>query len=50
VKEANEAQLRAIASDPDEIHMFNVSDFSVLRDIVGNFTINLCNSATNYSV
>ncbi|XP_062298277.1 scavenger receptor cysteine-rich type 1 protein M130-like [Scomber scombrus] len=50
VKEANKAQLRAIASDPDEIHMFNVSDFSVLRDIVGNFTINLCNSATNYSV
>merc|ERR1712002_37160 len=40
-----ETQLKEIASDPDETHMYNVSDFSSLLDIVDNLTINLCNSA-----
>uniref|UniRef100_A0A3B5MCY5 Collagen, type XIV, alpha 1b n=1 Tax=Xiphophorus couchianus TaxID=32473 RepID=A0A3B5MCY5_9TELE len=36
--------LRSIASDPDEIHMYNVADFSFLLDIVDNLNDNLCNS------
>ena len=47
VKNVNEAQLRTIASDPDEIHMFSVIDSSFLLDIVANLTINLCNSANS---
>ncbi|XP_067432372.1 CD5 antigen-like [Thunnus thynnus] len=43
VKNVNETQLRTIASDPDEIHMFSVIDSSFLLDIVANLTINLCN-------
>ncbi|XP_044217685.1 scavenger receptor cysteine-rich type 1 protein M130-like [Thunnus albacares] len=45
VKNVSETKLRAIASDPHEIHMYSVSDFSFLLDIVDNLTINLCNSA-----
>uniref|UniRef100_A0A6Q2XZ99 Collagen alpha-1(XII) chain n=1 Tax=Esox lucius TaxID=8010 RepID=A0A6Q2XZ99_ESOLU len=44
VKNADENELRSIASDPDEIHMYNVNDFSFLMDIVDELTINLCNS------
>nr|XP_020464293.1 collagen alpha-1(XII) chain-like [Monopterus albus] len=44
VKNADENELRAIASDPDEIHMYNVADFSFLLDIVDSLTDNLCNS------
>lgn len=44
VKNADENELRAIASDPDEIHMYNVNDFSFLVDIVDDLTVNLCNS------
>lgn len=44
MKNADENELRAIASDPDEIHMYNVNDFQFLVDIVDNFTVNLCNS------
>ncbi|XP_051954309.1 collagen alpha-1(XII) chain isoform X2 [Xyrauchen texanus] len=44
VKNADENELRAIASDPDEIHMYNVNDFSFLLDIVDDLTDNLCNS------
>ncbi|XP_042266644.1 collagen alpha-1(XII) chain-like [Thunnus maccoyii] len=49
VKNVNEAQLRTIASDPDEIHMFSVIDSSFLLDIVANLTINLCNRVNSYS-
>ncbi|XP_067452146.1 uncharacterized protein [Thunnus thynnus] len=45
VGNANETQLRAIASDPDEIYMYSVSNFSFLLDIIDNLTINLCNNA-----
>lgn len=44
VKNADEAELRTIASDPDDIHMYNVADFSFLLDIVDDLTNNLCNS------
>uniref|UniRef100_A0A8D0DBV3 Collagen alpha-1(XII) chain n=1 Tax=Sander lucioperca TaxID=283035 RepID=A0A8D0DBV3_SANLU len=44
VKNADENELRSIASDPDSIHMYNVADFSFLLDIVDNLTDNLCNS------
>uniref|UniRef100_A0A8B9LB67 Collagen, type XII, alpha 1a n=1 Tax=Astyanax mexicanus TaxID=7994 RepID=A0A8B9LB67_ASTMX len=42
VKNADENELRSIASDPDEIHMYNVADFSFLLDIVDDLTDNLC--------
>ncbi|KAK7904802.1 hypothetical protein WMY93_017409 [Mugilogobius chulae] len=44
VKNADENELRSIATDPDEIHMYNVADFSFLLDIVDSLTENLCNS------
>ncbi|XP_052009198.1 collagen alpha-1(XII) chain-like isoform X2 [Xyrauchen texanus] len=44
VKNADEGELRTIASDPDDIHMYNVADFSFLLDIVDDLTNNLCNS------
>uniref|UniRef100_A0A8C1FN31 Collagen, type XII, alpha 1a n=1 Tax=Cyprinus carpio carpio TaxID=630221 RepID=A0A8C1FN31_CYPCA len=44
VKNADENELRTIASDPDDIHMYNVADFSFLLDIVDDLTNNLCNS------
>nr|XP_017208134.2 collagen alpha-1(XII) chain isoform X2 [Danio rerio] len=44
VKNADENELRSIATDPDEIHMYNVNDFSFLLDIVDDLTENLCNS------
>lgn len=44
MKNADENELRSIASDPDSIHMYNVADFSFLLDIVDNLTENLCNS------
>eukprot|EP00064_Thunnus_orientalis_P006626 superscaffoldBa00000696_g6644 len=44
VKNADEFELRSIATDPDDIHMYNVADFSFLLDIVDNLTDNLCNS------
>ncbi|KAF3850310.1 hypothetical protein F7725_020029 [Dissostichus mawsoni] len=33
VKNADEGELRSIASDPDDIHMYNVNDFKFLVDI-----------------
>ncbi|XP_075883605.1 collagen alpha-1(XII) chain isoform X2 [Nelusetta ayraudi] len=44
VKNADENELRSIASDPEVIHMYNVADFSFLLDIVDKLTDNLCNS------
>lgn len=44
MKNADENELRSIASDPDDIHMYNVADFSFLLDIVDDLTNNLCNS------
>ncbi|XP_047243771.1 collagen alpha-1(XII) chain isoform X2 [Girardinichthys multiradiatus] len=44
VKNADENELRSIASEPDEIHMYNVADFKFLLDIVDDLSGNLCNS------
>lgn len=44
MKNADENELRSIASDPDSIHMYNVKDFKFLVDIVNDLTNNLCNS------
>lgn len=44
IKNADENELRSIASDPEITHMYNVADFSFLLDIVDNLTDNLCNS------
>lgn len=44
MKNADENELRSIASDPDSIHMHNVADFSFLLEIVDNLADNLCNS------
>ncbi|XP_041828166.1 collagen alpha-1(XII) chain isoform X2 [Melanotaenia boesemani] len=44
VKNADENELKSIASDPDDIHMYNVADFSFLLEIVDSLTDNLCNS------
>lgn len=44
VKNADENELRSIASDPDTIHMYNVNDFQFMVDIVDDLTLNLCNS------
>ncbi|XP_042269259.1 collagen alpha-1(XII) chain-like [Thunnus maccoyii] len=43
----NKGQLRDITSDPEETHVFRVSNSSFLLDIVDNVTINLCNSANS---
>ncbi|XP_075940078.1 collagen alpha-1(XII) chain [Anarhichas minor] len=44
VKNADENELRSIASDPEEIHMYNVKDFKFMVDIIDDLTVNLCNS------
>ena len=44
MKNADENELRSIATDPDDIHMYNVNDFSFMLDIVDDLTDNLCNS------
>ncbi|XP_076874166.1 collagen alpha-1(XII) chain isoform X2 [Brachyhypopomus gauderio] len=44
VKNADENELRSIATDPDDIHMYNVNDFSFLLDVVDDLSNNLCNS------
>ncbi|KAL2081858.1 hypothetical protein ACEWY4_021676 [Coilia grayii] len=44
VKNADEGELRTIASDPEATHMYNVNDFSFLLDIVDELSTNLCNS------
>ncbi|XP_063352069.1 collagen alpha-1(XII) chain-like [Pelmatolapia mariae] len=44
VKNADENELRSIASDPDDIYMYNVYDFKFLVDIVDELSVNLCNS------
>ncbi|KAG7264086.1 hypothetical protein CRUP_009536 [Coryphaenoides rupestris] len=44
VKNADENELRSIASDPESIHMYNVNDFSFLLDIVDDLSSNICNS------
>ncbi|XP_041104554.1 collagen alpha-1(XIV) chain-like isoform X4 [Polyodon spathula] len=42
VKNADENELRAIASDPDESHVYNVADFSIMSSIVESLTKTVC--------
>ncbi|KAF7477201.1 Hypothetical predicted protein [Marmota monax] len=44
IKNADEVELKMIATDPDDIHAYNVADFESLSKIVDDLTINLCNS------
>ncbi|XP_026171895.1 uncharacterized protein LOC113135819 [Mastacembelus armatus] len=44
VGEASKDELRTMASDPREQHMYFVKDFAFLLDLVDNVTINICNS------
>uniref|UniRef100_A0A8D2LYC8 Collagen alpha-1(XII) chain n=1 Tax=Varanus komodoensis TaxID=61221 RepID=A0A8D2LYC8_VARKO len=44
IKNADENELKQIATDPDETHVYNVADFTLLVTIVDDLTINLCNS------
>ncbi|XP_038591635.1 collagen alpha-1(XII) chain-like [Micropterus salmoides] len=47
VKDAPENELTFIASNPDEIHVYSIEDFSILPDIISSLTINLCSSANS---
>ncbi|XP_078019623.1 matrilin-1-like [Epinephelus lanceolatus] len=47
LNDADKNELRSIASDPDEIHMYYVDGSSSLKDIIGGLTINICNSANS---
>ncbi|XP_053719022.1 collagen alpha-1(XIV) chain-like [Synchiropus splendidus] len=42
VKNADENELRAIASPPEETHVYNVADFNVMSDIVDGLTRTVC--------
>lgn len=42
VKNADENELKAIASPPEETHVYNVADFSVMSDIVEGLTKTIC--------
>ncbi|KAM8953803.1 collagen alpha-1(XII) chain [Pelodytes ibericus] len=44
IKNADENELKEIATDPDAIYVYNVADFSLLANIVDDLTTNLCNS------
>ncbi|XP_023274769.1 CD5 antigen-like [Seriola lalandi dorsalis] len=44
VKNADMAQLRSIASDPKESHMYYIEQFLSFLDIAKNLNIDLCNS------
>lgn len=42
VKNADEAELKGIASPPVDTHVYNVADFSVMSDIVESLTRTVC--------
>lgn len=42
VKNADENELKAIASPPAETHVYNVADFSVMSEIVEGLTKTVC--------
>ncbi|XP_051948609.1 collagen alpha-1(XIV) chain [Xyrauchen texanus] len=49
VKNADENELRAIASPPEETHVYNVADFSVMSSIVEGLTRTVCDRVTELS-
>lgn len=42
VKNADENELHSIASEPDEGHVYNVADFSIMSSIVEGLTRTVC--------
>ncbi|XP_056277552.1 collagen alpha-1(XIV) chain-like [Pseudoliparis swirei] len=42
VKNADESELKAIASPPEETHVYNVADFNVMSDIVDGLAQSVC--------
>lgn len=42
VKNADENELHSIASEPDESHVYNVADFSIMSSIVEGLTRTVC--------
>lgn len=49
MKNADENELRAIASAPEETHMYNVADFSVMSSIVEGVTRSVCERVSELS-
>ncbi|XP_039520069.1 collagen alpha-1(XIV) chain isoform X2 [Pimephales promelas] len=49
VKNADENELRAIASPPEDTHMYNVADFSVMSSIVEGVTQSVCERVSEIS-
>lgn len=42
VKNADENELKIIASDPQDTHTYNVADFSIMNTIVESLTRTVC--------
>ncbi|XP_068603529.1 collagen alpha-1(XIV) chain-like [Brachionichthys hirsutus] len=42
VKNADEKELKAIGSPPEETHVYNVAEFNLMSDIVDDLTRNMC--------
>ena len=42
VKNADENELRSIATEPDDTHVYNVADFSIMSSIVEGLTMTVC--------
>lgn len=42
VKNADENELRSIASEPDNTHVYNVADFNIMSSIVEGLTRTVC--------
>nr|XP_055076682.1 collagen alpha-1(XIV) chain isoform X1 [Misgurnus anguillicaudatus] len=49
VKNADENELRTIASPPEETHVYNVADFSVMSSIVEELTKTVCERVNDLS-
>uniref|UniRef100_A0A8C2JKA7 Collagen, type XIV, alpha 1b n=1 Tax=Cyprinus carpio TaxID=7962 RepID=A0A8C2JKA7_CYPCA len=49
VKNADENELRAIASPPQDTHVYNVADFSVMSSIVEGLTRSVCERVSELS-
>ncbi|XP_073787351.1 collagen alpha-1(XIV) chain isoform X2 [Danio rerio] len=50
VKNADENELRAIASPPEDTHVYNVADFSVMSSIVESLTRSVCERVSELSL
>ncbi|XP_077371418.1 collagen alpha-1(XII) chain-like [Festucalex cinctus] len=50
VANADEDELRTIASPPFDTHVFNVTDFDGISDILGNLTSNICEMVQPYYI